>query len=472
MLKGLSLTKVRSGSGGFSTVEVLLATAIFGFLAVALAGALVYGQQSTANAGNRTRAVMLADEGLEAVRNIRDAAYTNLVDGTYGLAQAGGQWVLSGSSDTSSIYTRQVTIATVDASRKNVTASVGWNDGTVSRQSQVVTRLANWRAPTAPKTWANASLNGSLSLASTTGIKVATQGNYAYVVMASGTPNFYIIDISNTAAPVQVGSLTLASNPLNIAVSGNYAYVLTSSNTAEMQIVNISNPAAPTITGTFNAAGNADAYGIWISGTSAYMSRLSNGGSNEMQIINISNPALPTLTGGYGLAQNMRDMCVIGNYAFIATASTTQELLVVNISIAALPFTAGSLDLPGAVAPTSLYCYNNTVYVGHGSVLRAVNVTSPTAPTLAGSLTTTGPGTINDISADQTNNILFLGTSYTAGELQIINVTTSSAMTILKTVDIPGTTSALNGVAFNAMLDIAVGTDSSATQGFVTFVKN
>src|SRR5688500_2632769 len=90
--------------GGFSPVEVLLAATIFGFLATALVGAIIYGRSSTAQAGERARAQSLADEGVEALRNIRDAGFANVTDGTFGLAQSGGSWTLSGSSDTNGIF--------------------------------------------------------------------------------------------------------------------------------------------------------------------------------------------------------------------------------------------------------------------------------------------------------------------------------------------------------------------------------
>lgn len=128
-------------------VEALLAATIFGFLVTALSGALIYGRQSTANAGDRTRAVFLADEGCEAVRNIRDAGFSNLTNGTHGLAISGGQWNLSGSSDSTDIYTRQITIAQADNDRKDITCSVSWNTGGVARSVDVTTRLTNWSAP-------------------------------------------------------------------------------------------------------------------------------------------------------------------------------------------------------------------------------------------------------------------------------------------------------------------------------------
>src|SRR3989339_1628826 len=105
---------------GFSLVEVILSTAVFVLLVTALVGAYLYGQESTALAGNRARATMLAEEGLEAARNIRDANFSNLSDGTHGLVISGNQWTLSGSSDVTDIFTRSISISIIDMIKKTV----------------------------------------------------------------------------------------------------------------------------------------------------------------------------------------------------------------------------------------------------------------------------------------------------------------------------------------------------------------
>lgn len=141
MRKGRSATN----QAGFSLVEVILSSAVFVLLVTALIGAYLYGQESTALAGNRARAAMLAEEGLEAVRNIRDPAFTNLTDGTYGLTTTGNQWNLSGSQDISDIFTRQVVISTVDTERKSVIVNVTWQQNPQRAGSVSLTsRFTNW----------------------------------------------------------------------------------------------------------------------------------------------------------------------------------------------------------------------------------------------------------------------------------------------------------------------------------------
>lgn len=131
---------------GMSLVEALLAVAIFAVITTGVIGAIVYGQESSAVAGARERATKIAEEGIEAVRNIRDSGYSNLpVDGTYGLAISGGVWTLSGTSDTTDIFTRTVTLATVDSRTRNVTVNVTWTQ-TIQRPGSISvnTYLTNW----------------------------------------------------------------------------------------------------------------------------------------------------------------------------------------------------------------------------------------------------------------------------------------------------------------------------------------
>jgi Tfp pilus assembly protein PilV len=143
----LALKRTQERSGGFSLVEIIVAVAFLAVIVTALTAVLFYGEETTALSGNRSRAVFLAEEGLEATRNIRDAAYTNLIDGTYGLATTGNIWVFSGSSDTNGIFTRQIIIGSGGTNRKVATSTVTWQQN-LQRSGSVsaTTELANWKA--------------------------------------------------------------------------------------------------------------------------------------------------------------------------------------------------------------------------------------------------------------------------------------------------------------------------------------
>lgn len=148
----LRVWPARAASVGFSAVEVLLAATVFGFLATALTGAIIYGRAGTATAGDRAQAIALAEEACEAVRNIRDAAWANLPGtGVRYLAQSGGVWTLTTTPEPAiGIFTRQINIAVIDGSRRWIQCQVDWTTNGVSRQVLVTTYLSNWAASITP----------------------------------------------------------------------------------------------------------------------------------------------------------------------------------------------------------------------------------------------------------------------------------------------------------------------------------
>lgn len=467
------MQKVRfhiSRRAGFSVVEVLLATAIFGFLVTALVGAIIFGRQSTALAGERARAVLLADEGTQAVRNIRDASFGNLTDGTYGLTQTSGTWTLSGSSDTAGIFTRQITIAASGTNRKTVTSLVSWSQNGSTSQVSVVTHLTNWMAAL-PKLWTNPSLAGSYDLSANTNsaIKVATQGNYAYVVLSGATQDFLIIDMSNPATPTLVKSLALTGTLTNVAVSGNYAYVTGNTDTTELMVINVTNPASAAQVAVYNAAGNADGLGIFISGNYAYLSRAANGGSDELVILNISSPAAPTRV--YGFSQNiaMNEVYVSNNTIYVATNLGTAEVIKYTPIVFGMSYNTTNINLPGTTtAATTIMGNGSILYVGQGTTFHTID--GGTTNSVTGSVVL--PSTINDISLNTTGNYAYAGTNFATAELQIVSTASNTSPSIVASRDIPGTSSQLGGVAYNASLDVVVGASASDTQEVVVFAPN
>lgn len=133
---------------GQSLVEVILATSILAVLTTVFTFAFIYGNETAILAGSQNRASLLAEEGLEVVRNIRDENFNNLQDGNFGLEISGGQWQLVPGADTMDIYTRQITISSVgdSTSTKDVSSTVTWQQN-LQRTGSVTlnARFFNWR---------------------------------------------------------------------------------------------------------------------------------------------------------------------------------------------------------------------------------------------------------------------------------------------------------------------------------------
>lgn len=132
-------------NSGFSLIEVILSVSLFSLFVLIFIGTFLYGEETTAFSGNHARAIFYAEEGLEVVKNIKDSGFSNIIDGTYGLAISGNKWIFSGSSDSLGVFTRQVEIRTVDSKHKIATTTVSWQQnptrtGTIS----LVTQFTDW----------------------------------------------------------------------------------------------------------------------------------------------------------------------------------------------------------------------------------------------------------------------------------------------------------------------------------------
>jgi len=130
---------------GFSLVEVIIAVSVFSIIVTGLMGAFVYAYKSSVISGKKSRAVFWAEEGLEAVRSIRDRSFNNLVDGTHGLAISGNQWIFSGTEDVTDIFTRSVDIGAIDSDTRKITSNISWEEQERTYEVSLVSYLTNWK---------------------------------------------------------------------------------------------------------------------------------------------------------------------------------------------------------------------------------------------------------------------------------------------------------------------------------------
>jgi len=143
MPKEQSAIKIQKG---VSLVEALLVVAVLAIVALFVLNGLTQGTDSSVVAGKRSRAVFLAEECLEAARNMRDATYTALTTGVYGLTTTGNIWNLTALSDITDIYARQIAISDVSTTTKQITCTVDWQQN-LQRTGAIAltTYLTNWR---------------------------------------------------------------------------------------------------------------------------------------------------------------------------------------------------------------------------------------------------------------------------------------------------------------------------------------
>jgi len=464
----------------FSMIEALLAGSLLVTVVFVLSGILIFGQESSKIAGDRQRATALAEEGLEIVRNMKEASFASLTSGLHGLAISGGKWQFSGVNDSTGIFTRSLIISDLDSYTKSVTSTVSWianpqRTGLVSLESQ----LTNWhRAGTSD--WSSTTVEAGFSADNNqNGVSVRVDGTYAYVCLLSASNNFLVVDISNPALPTLVGLASVTGNVTDMEISGNYVYLSSGSNNSEMTIVDVSNKAAPTIAGVYNASGNNDGLSIDVIGTTAYLARaLSNtAGQNELYVINVSNPASLLLLGSYNAAYSIYDIQVSSDsYAYLATDADTTELVVLNvqnpisISVAdTLNVVGGSTNLNGsaiAIFDSNADGIEDRAILARQSEGRVwrIDALNPTNVSLllANGYTVTGVGAnnINYLELFNANKYLAVATSAATAEVVIVDITTLLSPTVLSTTNLVGASNfAADGLAYAASVDrlLAVG---------------
>lgn len=144
----------------FSMVELLVAIGVFTIVAATGVSAVIFNYSSNRLSNEETSAIAYVQEGLDAIRSIKQADWANLANGSYGLTNASGFWQLQGTPDISGKYSRTVTISdayrdgsgnlidsggTLDPSVKKIVVSVSWefsptNTNTIEQEIY----LSNW----------------------------------------------------------------------------------------------------------------------------------------------------------------------------------------------------------------------------------------------------------------------------------------------------------------------------------------
>jgi Tfp pilus assembly protein PilV len=145
MKKPASRSNRPHANAGFSILEPLLAASLIAFLVLGIVSALVYGRATIANNAARSKALFLAEEALEAVRSIRSDDFSALEAGAHGLSREGGVWSLSEGGDSVDGFQRTIEISDVDASSKQITASVEWATQYGRSTVSIESRLFNWQ---------------------------------------------------------------------------------------------------------------------------------------------------------------------------------------------------------------------------------------------------------------------------------------------------------------------------------------
>lgn len=500
-------TKSRLHKKAFSLIEILLAIFVFTLFSTAVAYLSLDTASRATQVEIKNEALLYAEEGMEAVRNIRDRNYLDLVAGTYGLSFTADTWSLVAAPETiDAYYQRTVLIedvyrdgagdiaasGTLDPETKKITVSVTWDwKGLIPKTTVLSTYLSNWTGDelmqttctefsggTYTDTESSASVappadNCALELlyvegqsdffcsmeAGSHGTDVVVSDDYVFFTTGNTNDGLMIADRTTltdcNAEEIEVEELDIGGKGRYLAKSGDYLYIGVQSSSNGLAVVDVSDPDNPTLVDQINLGG----YGNQpiVSGTTLFMGVEKN--SNSFVTYDISDPANPSYLGYYNPGSATRTVEVNGSYAYIGVDNSSSTLRVLDISTPASPAYVASLNV--SAKAYALEYYSSVLYMGTdntSSSLKVVNLSNPASPSLTTSVNVSGA--IQDLKVE--SNYLYAPTDVTNNALAVLNVTTPLNPVITYYADLTGKGTGVDSTADNVFLSI-----DTANEGLV-----
>lgn len=250
---------------------------------------------------------------------------------------------------------------------------------------------------------------GSYSTMNTV-FSVTIVGNIAYI--ANGEGGLRLIDISDLTLPTELSSQNIGGSAQNAAVDGSIAYV---ADDQALRIVDVSNPASPVELGSIPSL----AWSVEIVGHFAYVT----GGGGGLQIIDVTNPETPTKIVDYGRWQDPSlGVVVKENIAYVIGEDGRLRLF--DVSNPGSPTDLGLYDMEGSAENITIV--QNIAYIADGGGgLRLIDVSDPIAPVEVGFFDTLGSAeeiAINGNIAYVTDGGSFPGFVAGGGGIRLIDI--------------------------------------------------
>jgi len=458
---------------GYLLLEALLGMAIFSIFMSALGMTLLYGQENTVNAGDRTRGVYLASRTMEGVRAIRDGSFSSVTTGTKGVwvNPATHRWAFSGTSMTlSGSYVTSVTISSKASDWLAFTGTTSWKHG--YNRAGVITltgEVTDWRSAKSVGNWGTPTLEGSLAPGGTPLFnKLAIAGNVAYVT-CNATTGLYMINIANTATPARLNSaFSIGYSAYDVVIRGKRMYVLTSDSNAELKVYSITNPSVPTLVTSYNLPGNGlgtslatGFYDLYVTATYS-----ATAGQYELYAFDISNSGSVVLTSGINDTATMHAIALSGTSAYIGSAQDTGELTVMYTSATGAITANGTFNLTDrtlngiAIAVSGTSAILGTEKGTSISEMALFSVGSGVPSALPGPWYHETSGSLLDVDMDPYRCYTFVAVSSGRKAFQVVNMRNKTTLPELYSYN--SSTGLGRGLTYDAVRDrVFVTTDSA-----------
>ncbi|MCI0636000.1 MAG: hypothetical protein L0206_19105 [Actinobacteria bacterium] len=214
------------------------------------------------------------------------------------------------------------------------------------------------------------------SLVTDVGDEIELLGDHALVGDAG--PPVRVIDVSDPTSPVEVANFYAGGLVQDIDVQGSFAYV--ASATSGLFVIDLSNPVAPLEVASVTLP--AEPFAVEVVDGLALLAAFSlDQLRDELWVFDVSDPAhlieLARIAGGCCLAG---DIQVSGTYAYF---STPGALRVIDISDPASPVEIATRELTSGAG---LFLDGSVLYVADATRLQLIDVSNPAQPTEFGEI--------------------------------------------------------------------------------------
>jgi len=454
-------------------MEILLAMTVAVF---ALAGAVLVafgGQSLDIGTAQNSEALVLAEEMI----NDRQAAAAEdfrRVNSTAG--QTG-------------IFTQRTEVSTHSFFTKKIIASVGWDFGGRRQNVTLQTLISDWRGTAGNDTcdsnlsgdWKNPQVEKIIdfsdfaeSASSTYAIgDIDVYKNKLYVAMEkTGTKTdatLFIFDISNVQSPTKIDNAQSTINGLSkITVNGDYIYAASNHtpnfstcvqnyNCAQLQIINLDSLAILNfkLPNIFGESGKGNS--IFYQNGYVYLG-LANANGPEFNIINVGDTGNPVVAGSFEIGAGINDIYVKGNYAYLATADSNRELIIINVADPFAPnLVAGYNLLPDQTNwgyGENIQVIGNKIYFGRTYIANSPEFylldCNQSLISMLGNYSENGaPFSVNDIIVRDNLAFILTGSGSQGGDLRILDIADPGDIAEEKTVDLPGEAGGRGGAAMD-----------------------
>lgn len=464
---------------GFSIIEVLLAVTVFSIFSVGIFYLSLDTIERDSKIELDNMALTYAQEGLEAVRNMRDRNFFLLTNGDHGLKLENSVWsFIAAPENIDNFYERTVVIYDVyrdaggniaeqgvfDPDTKKVVSTVAWNWKSVfPRSVSLTTYVTNWAGrdwiqtdcpefnagtfsdTISTETAAPPSNNCAVKLdlveeqssffASSDigdhGSDIEINSDYAYIANKKSQTGLTIIDVTDRDNPVVIENVDIGAKGRFIKKNGSYAYISVENKTAGLAIVDISNPADAGLVSTLNVGD----YGNKMDLIGNYLYMGTAASTDSLKIIDVSNKSAPSIAGSVNFDGVVRSVKIHNNYAFIGLENDIDSFRVLDISNPADPELIASLDLDEEVNDIEINGFYAFVGIeSTTSSLKVVNISNPASPTLSSSLN--AGGEIEDLTIY--GDYLYAAIDEQNAGLAAINIDSPSSPYLIYNYDLTG----------------------------------